>query len=265
MNWELLTAKDFKEAIEPCGGVCLLPFGCVEKHGDHLPLGQDFLYTHEACTRAAAEAEVMVFPPYYFGFISEARHVPGTVALQSDLLVRLFENVCDEIARNGFKKIVIVNGHGGNRDFLHFFVKDAFLQGNKDYMIYIAETFNLANDAEAKKVAESKLDYHAGEKETSNMLYLRPELVKEEFFSDKGLPQGRLKAFSEAMIHTGIWWYADFPYHLAAEKVPCSADKGKVFVEAHVRSLVRQIQIIRADETPMKLYQEYKEAALHIR
>src|SRR2546430_9109571 len=109
VNWEELTAADFREAIQISKGTCLLPFGILEKHGPHLPLGTDLLNVRHASLQAAQREYAVGFPQYYFGQIFEAKHEPGTVAYSMDLQLKVLQETTDEMARNGCKKIVIVN------------------------------------------------------------------------------------------------------------------------------------------------------------
>src|ERR1700745_1309073 len=108
-HWEELTAHDFVQAIHRSGGTCLLPFGILEKHGPHLPIGTDLLDVRHAALHAAEQEYTVVFPQYYFGQIFEARHQPGTIAYSSHLQMELLQETADEMARNGCKKIIIVN------------------------------------------------------------------------------------------------------------------------------------------------------------
>ena len=80
VHWEELTASDFREGIRRSEGTCLLPFGILEKHGPHLPLGTDLLDVRHAALHAAEQEYTVVFPEYYFGQIAEAKHEPGTMA-----------------------------------------------------------------------------------------------------------------------------------------------------------------------------------------
>ena len=77
VHWEDLTAGDFRSAIQQSQGTCLLPFGILEKHGPHLPLGTDLLDVRYAALHAAEQEYAVVFPEYYFGQIFEARHEPA--------------------------------------------------------------------------------------------------------------------------------------------------------------------------------------------
>src|SRR5215470_9058682 len=104
-KWEELTASDFRDAIVQSEGVCILPFGILEKHGPHLPLGTDLLNVRYAALHAVEQEYAVVFPEYYFGQIFEAKHEPGTIAYSRDLQLKLLQETTDEMARNGCKKI----------------------------------------------------------------------------------------------------------------------------------------------------------------
>ena len=123
VNWEELTSADFRDAITQAQGTCLLPFGILEKHGPHLPLGTDLLDVRYAALHAAEQNYAVVFPEYYFGQIFEAKHEAGTIAYSADLQLKLLQETTDEMARNGCKKIIIVNGHGGNENLLPYFAQ----------------------------------------------------------------------------------------------------------------------------------------------
>src|SRR5205807_9912249 len=104
------TPADFSKGIQRSQRTCLLPFGILEKHGPHLPLGTDLLDVRYAALHAAEQEYAVVFPEYYFGQIFEARHEPGTVAYSAHMQLELLQETTDEMARNGCKKIIIVNG-----------------------------------------------------------------------------------------------------------------------------------------------------------
>src|SRR3989454_4151798 len=173
-KWEELTAADFRQAIQQSKGTCLLPFGILEKHGPHLPLGTDLLNVRYAALHAAEQEYAVVFPEYYFGQIFEAKHEPGTVAYSMELQLKLLQETTDEMARNGCKKIVIVNGHGGNEHLLPFFAQ-AQLDRPHDYVVYVLDGERSRPGGPPKK--STGIDYHAGENETSNTMVSRPDLV----------------------------------------------------------------------------------------
>src|SRR5438067_9350249 len=160
VKWEELTAEDFRQAIQQSKGTCLLPFGILEKHGPHLPLGTGLLNVRHASLQAAQQEFAVVFPQYYFGQIFEAKHEPGTVAYSMELQLKLLQETTDEMARNGCKKVVIVNGHGGNEHLLPYFAQ-AQMASPGDYVVYVLDGERSRPGGPAKK--STGLDYHAGE------------------------------------------------------------------------------------------------------
>src|SRR5262245_59567698 len=122
-RWDELTATDWPTALEKSARTAVLPIGILEKHGPHGPIGSDLIQVREIAARATKSEYAVVFPDYFYGQIYEARHQPGTFALPSRLIWELLDATCEEIARNGFEKIVIVNGHGGNPNLIRFFVQ----------------------------------------------------------------------------------------------------------------------------------------------
>ncbi len=136
VHWEELSAAEFRDGISRAQGTCLLPFGILEKHGPHLPLGNDLLNVRYAALNAAQQEYAIVFPEYYFGQIFEAKHQPGTVAYSRGLELQLLQETTDEMARNGCKKVIIVNGHGGNNSLLPYFAQSQ-LETPHDYVVYV--------------------------------------------------------------------------------------------------------------------------------
>ena len=97
-KWEELTAGDFQKAIAKAQGTCLLPFGIIEKHGPHLPLGTDLLDVRYVTEHAVLQEYAVIFPAYYFGQIFEAKHEPGTLAYSPEMQT---EAVAGNDRRNG--------------------------------------------------------------------------------------------------------------------------------------------------------------------
>lgn len=253
MNWEELTAPEFEKAVAECGEVCILPTGVIEKHGDHVPLGMDAINAHEVAERAAAVEPVMVFPFYYFGQNTHAKCEPGAIAIRFELLHPLLESVCDEIARNGFRKIIFYNCHGGNLNMLNYFC-EKMLDREKPYMVYLYSTYH--GRARDRSIFEAEVDGHGGEFETSVMMAERPELVKGQP-ADYGMPLKREAPFRKTGAITPTWWYADYPGMLCADRTLCSAEKGKRFLEQQLEGLIELIRLVKRDDTPLELYREF--------
>src|ERR1700678_4277581 len=91
VHWEELTAADFREGVHRSQGACLLPFGIIEKHGPQLPLGTDLINVRYASEHAAEEEYAIIFPPYFYGQIFEAKHEPGTLAYSAKMQLELLQ------------------------------------------------------------------------------------------------------------------------------------------------------------------------------
>ena len=260
VHWEELTAEDFRKGVELSQGVCLLPFGIVEKHGAHLPLGNDLLNIRYIALHAAEQEHAVVFPEYYFGQIFEARHQPGTLAYSPELQLKLLQETTDEMARNGCKKVLIVNGHGGNNNLLPYFAQSQ-LATPHDYVVYV-QTPGRTGPGGPPRKTPAATDMHGGEAETSLSLAARPDLVHlDRANSQSGADQARL-ALPQG-VYTAIWWYARFPNHYAGDGSAGTPELGQFEATQEITHLVEAIKAIKADTKSLALQQEFYEKAKH--
>jgi creatinine amidohydrolase len=260
VHWEELTAADFRDAITRAQGTCLLPIGIMEKHGPHLPIGNDLLNVRYASLTAAQQEYAVVFPEYYFGQIFEAKHEPGTVAYSRTLQLQLLQETTDEMARNGCKKVIIVNGHGGNPNLLNFFAQSQ-LETPHDYVVYVQGLARSAPGEPQHKSPRSG-DQHAGESETSMSLIARPDLVHlDRAAQESGADQARVKLPDG--LYTGIWWYAKFPNHYAGEGGVASRELGEFEAKAWINAIVASIRAVKADQESLRLQNEFYEKSKH--
>ena len=260
--WEELTAADFETAVQDAKGVCLVPIGCMEKHGNQLPLGTDVFVARELCRRAASEVPAIVFPFSPFGHVIEVQHKTGTVALRTETLVALLEDLCTELARNGLPKIVFVNGHGGNNAVLNFLLRKS-LEAPKPYTLYLPKTSGLSPDEEKRFAAMLGREAmpecgHACVWETSLIRAIRPELVH----MDRVVPEethrlDRLRKFKEAGVQTSIDWFADYPAQIAGDPTEATPELGEWSLAHMARRLTNALRLIRDDETTPALLKEY--------
>lgn len=263
MIWEQLTSDEFPAAVEKAEGVCLVPLSCIERHAHHLPMATDMFIGRELVRRTAELEPAVVFPDFYLTQILEARCFPGTISLPSDLILYLLGEICAEIARNGLKKIVLVSAHGGNYHFIRYFAQ-AQLESHRDYTVYVADPPLLPADrADIDAQWETTVDGHAGERETSMVLAIHPELVRRQALKSdgEGMPLGRLKTLADHGVYTGIWWYADFPHHYAGDGVPATAEKGERYLAARARALAEVVRLVKADTVTPALQDEFFELA----
>ncbi|MEZ4728765.1 MAG: creatininase family protein [Caldilineaceae bacterium] len=257
MRWEELSGDRFAAAVKECEGVCLIALSVVERHGHHLPLGTDMYEGRGILERVAKLEPVVLFPDYIFTQIPEARHLAGTISIDGNLMIQLLDNVCREIARNGLKKIVLVNAHGGN-GFVAFYNMLQLYQP-RDYVVYLVNPFFAAFGGQLELPWQREDDGHAGPGETSMMLALRPDLVHMDLVpqDDEGKARKRLQALREAGVQTGIWWYADHPTHYQGDAGFATAAAGEQMLDVMAEAVARAVRVIKADTEAKRLQDEF--------
>ena len=254
---EELTAVQFKEAVKKSSQTAILPIGVLEKHGPHMPLGTDVYTAREMALRAAEMEYAVVFPWYYFSQINEARHQPGTIAYSPELIWKVLQETLNELSRNGFKKIIIINGHGGNAAFLEYFGISQ-LSEKRDYALY---WYKPAYDREVIKQAEAvsmhdPVNQHAGNRETSMVESIVPELVHPDLAgTQQGVDLDRISNLDH--VYTGIWWYASFPNHYAGDGSKATAEAGQLIMDSIVAQFSDVIKDIKEDKNVPQLMEQF--------
>ena len=262
VRWGELTAPDFVLALEKSEGVCMLPFGVVEKHGPAGPLATDLLNVRHA-TIAAAELEyAIVFPEYYFGQIFEAEHQPGTISYSRRLQLELLQETVSEMGRNGCTKVVIVNGHGGNTSLIQYFAQTQ-LDEPKDYVVYAIYSIGAQGETTAAMAPSGQgVDGHAGEGELSVVMAHRPDLVHPERSPGQSGENLRRLALP-AGVSTGIWWYASFPNHYGGDSAGANARRGQAILDRQISFYAEVIRAIKADDAAPALQREFFDQVTH--
>jgi creatinine amidohydrolase len=179
MRWEELSVPEI-ELLDRDGTVLVLPLGSVEQHGRHLPVGTDTMLAVAVSCAAAARLprRVAVLPPPWYGFSTHHMRFAGTITLAAPTMIALVDDIVASVVKHGFRRILIVNGHGGNTGLID--VLSSTL-GNRFYgqaRIACLTYFQLAREAIAKlRKSEHGGMGHACEFETSLMQHLHSNLV----------------------------------------------------------------------------------------
>lgn len=253
---EELSSPQYVKAVAQAGRICVIPLGIIEKHGPHLPLGTDLIVAREIAFRAAEKEYVLIFPPYYVGQIFEARHQPGTIAYSNELMWKMLEETCNELSRNGIKKIILLNGHGGNNSFLEYFCQSQ-LMTPKDYVVVLFQSgADPVADKEIRSLKKTKTDGHAGEEETSMFYFVRPDFNNiDAAKSESGDDLARL--IKMPFGYTGIWWYAKFPNHYAGDGSQANKRLGELKINKSVAQLTELIKFLKKDNTVQQLQDQF--------
>ena len=260
-KWEELTAGDFVQAVHQSQGVCVLPFGILEKHGPHLPIGTDLLDVRFAVMNAVNQEYAVVFPEYYFGQIFEAQQEPGTVSYSLQTQLTLLQETVQEMARNGCKKTLIVNGHGGNNYLLPLFIQ-AQLASPRDYVVYLFGLPQLNVPGRPRFKSDPNNDMHAGESETSHMMIARPDLVHQDRADSENGADHKQQNLPGS-VYSAIWWYAKYPEHYSGVGSAASRELGEFDQKTWSREIAEAIKAVKGDEDTPRLQKEYFEKTLH--
>jgi creatinine amidohydrolase len=179
MRWEELSVPEI-DGLDRDRTVLILPLGSVEQHGRHLPVGTDTMLAN-AVSLAAAErlgGRAVVLPPPWYGFSQHHMRFPGTITLKAPTLLAMAEDIAESVVAHGFRRLLVVNGHGGNIGLTDVL---ASTLGHRFYgraRIACLTYFQLGREAIAKLRSSAPGGTgHACEFETAMMQAVRPELV----------------------------------------------------------------------------------------
>jgi creatinine amidohydrolase/Fe(II)-dependent formamide hydrolase-like protein/7-cyano-7-deazaguanine synthase in queuosine biosynthesis len=243
--WGELTwpeARDCLQAVD----IALLPVGAIEQHGPHLPLDTDTFdadYLSRSVAEACSDPKPLVLPVIAYGISYHHDDFKGTLSIANDTLARLVYDIGVSTARNGIRKLVIINGHGGNSAALNY----AAQMINRDTRIFVCVDTGETSDVDIDKLIETPNDVHAGEMETSTALAVRPHLVK----MDRAAPS--VPVFSSSYLNftskRGVSWYA-FTNKISANGImgnpmKASAKKGIQIWEMMIAHLVDLIEDLK--------------------
>jgi len=167
-----MTPEEITEALKQVDTV-VIPLGTVEQHGPHLPVGTDAIIPITVAKRLAERIKVLVAPPVYYGNSLSMSDMKGVFTITPDSLANLLLDLCRSFAKQGFKKIVFLNGHGGNEQVLSFIGQKARIETGA--LIVRIDWWHII-DEDILKICESAVA-HADEGETSMMLACRPDIV----------------------------------------------------------------------------------------
>ncbi len=176
MNLPAITMTD---VADQAPAVAVLPVGSFEQHGAHLPLATDTLVANGIASAVASTYPLLLLPPVSIACSHEHAAWPGTVSISANTLIAVVTDIARSLERSGIHKLVIVNGHGGNY-VLSNIVQEANVDGPRMALFPRGQDWQAAREA-AGLESSAHDDMHAGEIETSLLLHLCPELVRDGF------------------------------------------------------------------------------------
>lgn len=255
MRWEDLTSPTIG-ALDRDRTVVVLPIGSVEQHGSHMPVGTD-TYLAQAVSLAAMERlnDVIVMPSPWYGFSAHHMRFPGSVTMRAETLIAVCEDIVGSLVTHGFRRILIVNGHGGNGGVIDLL---ASTLGHRHYgtaRIATLTYFTLAREAIAtlRQSAPGGMG-HACEFETAMMLHVRPDTVHLDRANTTYPDPGSPYLTTDLLGGQAVRVYHDFgdlsPDGTLGDPKLATSEAGDAFFAASAEALAAFIEDFRGWRIP---------------
>ncbi len=180
-----LTWPEVEKRLKECD-IAIVPIGSTEQHGPALPVSTDHYIATQFAYRAAEIVwdtnKVVVTPTVTFGFSPHHMEFKGTITLSELTLSSMIADICHSLAQHGFKKIVLVNGHGGNETAISNALHD--MQGNIEARVYHTNWYDMVGE-KLEEIVTPPI-YHAGDMETSVAWYLGQRVLEDKRVDEPG-------------------------------------------------------------------------------
>jgi creatinine amidohydrolase/Fe(II)-dependent formamide hydrolase-like protein len=244
-HWEKLTWKEIEEKLKLVD-TAILPCGAIEQHGPHLPVDVDYfdaVYLANKVAEACSDPKPFVLPPIPYGVSYHHEDFKGTLSVTNDGLSRFVYDIGMGLAKNGIKKLIILNGHGDNAPTLSY----AAQMINRDAEIFVCVDTGETSDIDLYDLIETKNDIHAGEIETSTTLAIRPEMVQMDKAVNETLAFG--SDYLDYTSKRGVAWYVQTnkisETGVMGDPTKASIEKGKKMWEIMIAHLVKFVEEIK--------------------
>jgi len=226
--------------------VIVLPAGAIEQHGAHLPCAVDSIISAGVVGHALARLPDSVpaysLAPITYGKSDEHLHFPGTMTLEGTTLLGMVTEIGESVYRSGFRKLLIVNGHGGQPQVMEMAARELRLR-HGDYVVVPHFTWRVANVAnQFLSERERRLSMHAGHAETAILMALAPDTVHMEHAVANYPPEFPCKTLSADGRPAAAWVAHDFgPSGVIGDPLPATPEQGRAILDSLAESWARGI------------------------
>ena len=291
MRWEDLREEEFQDAVVRSGGLCVIPIGCTEVHGQHLPLGTDYFQARAFAEAAAEKEAAVVFPTgFWLGDVGGAHAIKkpsetgksGYIAISSELQMLALTEICGEIARNGFRKILFVNHHGGNNAMLDYFLRAYAYCETRNHAVMVTnaaapEAKDPARFFETVTADRQRFSYlteedlavmkrfaetgtgggHGDYNESVAMKYIRPDITRiDRCTATSGASTHRSDYLRSLGVKANFAWPSNFPNSFDGyDPIGASENIGRAFVEISAEHLAGIFKMLKEDEDCVRMAQ----------
>lgn len=253
--WESHTWEELEELLKVVD-TAILPCGAIEQHGRHLPVDIDYfdaVYFARKVAEACSDPKPFVLPPIPYGVSYHHEDFKGTLSVTNNSLSSFVYDIGMGLARNGIKKIIILNGHGDNAPTLHY----AAQMINRDAKIFVCVDTGETSDRAISELISTPNDIHAGEIETSTTLALRPGMVQMDKAVNETLKFG--SKFLDFDHEQAVNWYVRTSKisesGVMGNATIATAEKGKMMWDIMIREMVIFVESIKSSRLE-DLYQK---------
>lgn len=266
--YRTLTWPEVRERAER-GAVIVIPVAAIEQHGYHLPIDTDNVLVEHVTEEAARRSDglILTAPMIHYGFNEHNMGFPGTINIRETVFIDFCYDVAHSFVRQGFDRIVFVNGHGSNQMLCNLAAR-RIVNTTRALAAAVAH-WAMAREA-VDRMRESEYPggmAHACEFETSMYMYLRPELVQKEKMVPRETPS-RLNdfiyddLFGSGPVHLVNRWSRVTQTGVEGDPLLATAEKGKAFAECAISNLISFARLFREMEVASDIDLNYKNPKL---
>ncbi|MGL4462590.1 MAG: creatininase family protein [Planctomycetia bacterium] len=262
-RYEKLTWPDIQESVD-AGKVCIVPCGAVEQHGPHLPLDVDMLLVGSVAQAAgrANPRKILVLPTIQYGYTGHVMDFPGTINIHYTHFIEMVLDVAKSLAYHGFKKILLLNGHGSNMPNLDLAARRCNVETDAECAFGGWWSLLTVDPTFLPRWRESKFPggcAHACELETSMYLHLAPEDVRKDkiksgviSFNEENSKYRYVDLFSAGPMNITSWTSSYSETGVLGDAELATAEKGKVAFDEAVGRLCEFVDEWRLAERPKR-------------
>lgn len=232
-----LTWTQVDQLPDKANTVIVLPAGSTEQHGPHLPCAVDTIIAAgvvgHALARLPAAVPAFALAPITYGKSDEHLHFPGTVTLEGTTLLETVTQIGESVYRMGFKKLLIVNGHGGQPQVMEMAARELRLR-HGDYTVLPHFTWRVPHAAgQFMTDREKRLSMHAGHAETAILMALAPHTVHMQHAVANYPPEFPSKVLSSDGRPACAWTARDFgPSGVIGDPLPATPEQGHIILDS---------------------------------
>ena len=241
-----LTWTQVSQLPDKANTVIVLPAGSTEQHGPHLPCAVDTIIAAgvvgHALARLPADVPAYALAPITYGKSDEHLHFPGTVTLEGTTLLETITQIGESVYRMGFRKLLIVNGHGGQPQVMEMAARELRLR-HGDYTVLPHFTWRVPHVAgQYMSDREKRLSMHAGHAETAILMALAPHTVHMQHAVASYPPEFPSKVLSSDGRPACAWTARDFgPSGVIGDPLPATPEQGRAILESLAESWAQGI------------------------